>query len=186
MCIEPARRGGHRVNHQCALPLFSSHSRVSLRAVRHHPSRLRRWHRCTRNSSSSASRYYFLDALDEELPTVLAPISVHKSAYSALVSRRTRADAVWSGQAEGGKSRILWRVNYSISSALNLALIKNARTWIGQFYRDTFHAYIRGEVPFARPRAKPAQPWPYRRLAVTPSPSRYPGPCLLMPSAWMS
>ena len=63
-------------------------------------------------------------------------------------------------------------------SALNWVLIKNARAWIGQIGRVTYHAYIRGEVPFARPRAKPARPCPYRRLAITPS--RHPGLCLLL------
>ena len=61
---------------------------------------------------------------------------------------------------------------------LNLLLIKNERTWISQFRRVTYYAYIRGQVPFARPRAKPARPCAYRRLAI--NSSRHLCPCLLL------
>jgi hypothetical protein len=112
------------------------------------------------------------------LPAVLASISVHQSACSALeVEKR---EATQSGQAEVGSQGFMVRQLYHLSS-LNFGLIKNARTWIDQFHRDNYHTYIRGEVLFARPRAKPARRWPYRRLAITPS--RYPGPRLLLPRA---
>ena len=57
-------------------------------------------------------------------------------------------------------------------------MIKNEQTWIGQFRRVKYYAYFRGQVPFARPRAEPARPRAYRRLAITPS--RHPCPCLLL------
>ena len=80
-----------------------------------------------------------------------------------------------SGQTEVEIPGLVVRQLFRLSS-LNLALMNNAWTWIGRFGRVTHYAYIRGEVPFRRLRSKPARP--YRRLAITPS--RHPGPCLLL------
>ncbi|KAI0280026.1 hypothetical protein BGY98DRAFT_1175756 [Russula aff. rugulosa BPL654] len=58
--------------------------------------------------------YYFLDALDEELPTVLAPISVHQSAYSALAN----FIETFTTRIFGEKSRSLVRAQTSPTEAL--------------------------------------------------------------------
>jgi hypothetical protein len=109
------------------------------------------------------------------LLAVLASVSGHQSSSAALEVEEREVSQ--SGQAEEGSQGFMVRQLFHLS-ALNLALIKNVRTWIGQFRRVTYHAYIRGEIPFVRPHAKPARPCPYRRLAITPS--RHPGPCLLL------
>jgi hypothetical protein len=122
------------------------------------------------------------------LPALLASNSGRRSASAALEVEEREVSQ--SGENAVGSQGFVVRQLFHLS-ALNPALIKNARTWIGQFHRATaparfpgtfprsgdYHTYIRGEVPFAHPRAKPARTCPYRRLAITPS--RHPGPCLL-------
>ena len=47
---------------------------------------------------------------------------------------------------------------------------------ISSSHRSRILYSIQGDVSFALPRAEPARPCPYTRLAITPS--RHPGPCL--------
>jgi hypothetical protein len=109
------------------------------------------------------------------LPLLTASISGLQTASASLEVEEREASQ--SGQTDVGSQGVMVGHLFHLS-VLILALIKNARTWKGEFGRVAYHVYIRGEVPFARPRAKPARPCPYRRLAITPP--RHPGPCLVL------
>jgi hypothetical protein len=111
------------------------------------------------------------------VPALLASISGRLSASTALEVEKREVSQ--SDQTEVRIQGFMVRQSFHLS-ALNLALINNARTWIGQFHQVAYRTYIRGEVPFAHSRAKPARPCPYRRLAITPS--GHPGLCFLLSS----
>ena len=67
----------------------------------------------------------YLDALDEELPALLVSISGRQSASAALEVEEREGSQ--SGRAEMESQGFVVRQSFHLS-ALNLALIKNART----------------------------------------------------------
>ena len=105
---------------------------------------------------------------------MLSSISGRESASAAL--KVEELEVSQSGQTRVESQGFVVRQLFHLPE-LNLRLIKNARTWIGQRCRVTYHAYICGEVPFARPEVKRSRHCHHRRLAITPS--RCPGPYLL-------